>query len=130
MSNQIYKMVEQFKSIEELKAYSIAQYETIKDLSTKLAKSDSENKDLKDRLNKLQIAGITEQSDSDEMLVCKLEIAKLREFSTYQELNMEQAKRFDIYVKTLNSLREIKKPEKNPAEDASIGDLLSLVKSE
>lgn len=130
------KMLEEFKTLADLQTFAEAQYKTIQDLTRK-------NKDLKDEIVRLQKQlenGVQKQDDSnpspitilstgsDEEIIAKVQLGKLKELSYERELTLEETKRTEIFSKILGSFRELenKTPEAEykKLDDAQILRLL------
>lgn len=119
----------------KLQAYSNAQTNTIIELSRKLKGAQDEVTHLKKLLEgsvplvKAEGSSIADKAD-DQEYICRTEISKLRDISRDRELNMEEARRFDIYCKILKELipNGLKKSE-SEAKKTSTADLLALVRS-
>lgn len=127
MSKSIDKMAEQFTSPEELKAYSEAQYKTILSLNEKLSIAQKEIEQLKAANTKLSQESVIKSTVpdgsqfkvTDEETACVIQIALLKANALERELTMDETKRLEIFVKTLQIIRnkvETKKPEKDTSK--------------
>lgn len=114
-NNQLDKMAEQFSSLEELQAYSVAQYNTILSLNTKINELNKQLEILTEknkRLNTdLAVAGLDKPKDngqfivSDEEATCTIQIAMIKLNAMQRELTTDECKRLEIYVKTLQVIK-------------------------
>lgn len=125
-NSSIDSMAQQFNSIEELQAYSEAQYKTIitlnekiNGLQTELDKLKMENVELKrSETIKNSTPDGSQFKVTDEEAACVVQIALLKDHAMSRELVTDEVKRLEILVKTLQSIRA-KVPEKNPEKDVS-----------
>lgn len=105
------KMLEQFKDFASLQKYAEAQYKTILSLSKKVKALEEENVELKDLLEKSTPLLVQEKNNlvtyqveasSDEEMIAKVQLARIREISMERELTLEEAKRVEIFTKILS----------------------------
>lgn len=120
-NNSIDKMAEQFTSPEELKAYSEAQYKTILKLNEEINKLKENVAVLETENRQLRMANAKEKGEdfgavSDEEAACVTQISLIKGNAMTRELTMDEAKRLEIYVKTLQLIRNKEEPAKNKAE--------------
>jgi hypothetical protein len=110
--DSIDKMLEQFKDAASLQKYAEAQYKTILSLSRKVKVLEEENVELKDLLEKstplLQeekqnFIAYQVEASSDEEMIAKVQLARMKEISMDRELTLEEAKRVEIFTKILLS---------------------------
>jgi hypothetical protein len=110
--DSIDKMLEQFKDAASLQKYAEAQYKTILSLSRKVKVLEEENVELKDLLEKstplLQeekqnFIAYQVEASSDEEMIAKVQLARMKEISMGRELTLEEAKRVEIFTKILLS---------------------------
>lgn len=131
MDEQLDKMIEDFKSIEEFKVYIYAQKKTITDQSRKLFKLDNEIKDLKKQLLSFESKELPPiQSEllmgTDSEVIAKIQLAKLKEVSFEREFTLDECKRAEILVKILNANKKI--DEKATGDKPmAIEDLMRIV---
>lgn len=114
-NNSLDKMVEQFTSVEELQAYSAAQYNTILSLNTKINELNKQLEILSKKnaeLNKdLAISSLGSPKEtnkftvSDEEATCTIQIAMIKRNAMERELTTDEVKRFEILSKVLQMLR-------------------------
>lgn len=130
------KMAANFNTVEELKSYSQAQYQTIVDLSKKLKRAEAELDILREKLETAssQINNAEALNKdlgifdiSDEETICLTQLALLRNLALNRELTTEEAKKFEIYHKVVNSIRNKKPTEKNNLSELSTEDLVKLI---
>lgn len=123
----------QFKDQADLMQYAEAQQKTIIELSKKIAALESDNKHLSE---KVVAAGITVDLSpspldvSDEEIICITQLRLLKDRSVQRELNLDEARRFNIYVDILENIKEKKIKTAEPLKNTSDDDLMKLVKSE
>jgi hypothetical protein len=106
------KMLEQIKDFASLQKYAEAQYKTILSLSRKVKVLEEENVELKDLLEKStpvlneekkNFIAYQVEASSDEEMIAKVQLARMREISMDRELTLEEAKRVEIFTKILNT---------------------------
>lgn len=128
------EMIKDFKEYAELKSYAEAQHKTIVNLTKK-------NKGLEDEVNHLK--KLLESSTplvapnnkferlilTDEEAISVTQLEKLRDISLMRELTLEEAKRFEIFYKVLNSVRSKPKTIDATAKELGNDELLALVSS-
>ena len=104
------KMLEQFKDVVSLQKYAEAQYKTILSLSRRVKVLEEENVELKDLLEKTTPLVDEEkktfttyqiEASSDEEMIAKVQLARMKEISMDRELTLEEAKRVEIFTKIL-----------------------------
>lgn len=138
MSQILDKMAENFASVAEWKVYCHSLQQTILKLSKEVNNLQEKNKHLEDLVKQaVPIIETEEQKKvkqsivdvSDEEAIAIMELAKLKEISLRQDLDMSQTKQVEIYTKILLSIRETKKKSGVDASkglsDEKIIDLLS-----
>jgi len=110
--DQIDKMLQQFKDVASLQKYAEAQYKTILSLSKKVKVLEEENIELKDLLEKStpllneekkNFTTYNIEASSDEEMIAKVQLARMKEISMDRELTLEEAKRVEIFTKILSS---------------------------
>lgn len=106
------KMLEQFKDFASLQKYAEAQYKTILSLSKKVKTLEEENVELKDLLEKStplldeekkNFVAYQVEASSDEEMIAKVQLARIKEISMDRELTLEEAKRVEIFTKILTT---------------------------
>ena len=135
--DQLDKMLEQFKDMGSLQKFAEAQQKTIQALTRKLKVLEEENVELKDRLDALPqqqaVSKIIQLDDltygSDEEVISKIQLARLKESSMERELTLEEAKRVEIFSKIVAA------KEKNKTFDATAKrldntDLLKMIEND
>lgn len=119
------KMLEQFKTHEELKVFCTAQQKTLIDLTKKLKVSEEEIKHLKKLLEgAVPVIKSPEKIDfsaNDEESIARQQLYLLKQLSNERELNFEETKRVEIYSKILLALRE-KNPKPIETEARRLSD--------
>lgn len=119
-------------SIDDLeKDFNEASFKVILDLQKKNEKLQEENKSLK-----LLLEGtvpiiqntITDIGVSNERIVCETQLAILKNSAIQRELTLEEARKLQIYVDTLEKIKE--KKDDGIKADISDEQLLQLVKNE
>ena len=130
------KLAESFDSVEELKNYSQAQYQTILDLSKKLKRSEAELEILREKLevlsSQMNNQEVLQKEEgifdiTDEETVCLTQLALLRNLALTRELTTEEAKKFEIFHKVINTIRNRKPSNKSSLSDLSTEDLVKLI---
>lgn len=119
---------------QELSLYAESQHRTIQDLMKKNEALSAEVEHLKNLLlstNKdLQVGSSLKLDPLNEDFICDLEIKKLKEISLVRVLTLEEAKRFDIYVKTKYLIKKGEPPIDVPKSKtkSSLQDLIEAAK--
>lgn len=110
--DSIDKMLEQIKDFASLQKYAEAQYKTILSLSRRVKILEEENIELKDLLEKStpllneekkNFVAYQVEASSDEEMIAKVQLARMKEISMDRELTLEEAKRVEIFTKILNT---------------------------
>lgn len=142
--DQIDKMLEQFKDFASLQKFAEAQQKTIQALTRKLKVTEEENLELKDRLDSIPILSENSQNTSipqknlaiedlsfgtDEEIISKIQLARLKEVSMERELTLEEAKRVEIFSKILNT-KEKNKTFDVTAKQMNSTDLLKMLEND
>lgn len=126
------EMIKDFKELAELKNYAEAQYNTIVELTKKKQHLENEVLHLKGLLEStaplLPTENLVEKLiTSDEEAIAKMQLSKLRDLSLTRELTLEEAKRFEIFYKVLNSLRSNSKTIDGKSKSLKDNELLALL---
>jgi uncharacterized coiled-coil DUF342 family protein len=128
------QITKQFKDMTELQAFAEAQYRTIIELSKKInlleEERDSLKKDLANSVSKDQLdtPSILQPSGSDEEIICRAELKKLREKSSGgEELTLEETKRVEIYTKLLLNLSSKDKPQQQSIGNLDTAELMKFL---
>lgn len=134
MADNLKKLLNSFKTPDELKAYIEAQQQAFIDVSKKVRSLEEENQKLQAKINKLQ--SNEQKSSNDELksqdighseLICLVEIEKLKYLTETRPLTYEESKRFEIYNKILGQISLSKKKGDNPLKDIPDDELLRLI---
>jgi len=127
--SQILQHILQIKEMNDLREYAQAQYNTIMQLNKKVQRLEEERDHLKSLLEQTVPVIKPDQqiieADTDQELICKLELQKLREISSIRELTYEECKKVEIYSKILG--QKIDKKNEREVEKIDTKDLLKLV---
>lgn len=128
------KMIEQFKSESELKAYCNVQFKQILKLKKDMQIKEDEIVHLKDLLSKstpilqqTEEGVISEVSHSEQ--ISTMQLKRLRDVSMQRELTLEESKKVEIFTKIVMQLQK-KSVDENEIEKMSPEDLLKLVNTE
>lgn len=133
------KMAEQFNSVEEMKAYSNAQYKTILNQSKQIGQLQLENEKLKEEVAKLvkeaTVGAATKSLEgsfqtSDEETTCVIQIAMIKQLAMSRELTLDETRKFEIFSKTLMSIRGKIEKTPEPTKAMSNEELLALMQAE
>lgn len=131
------KLVQNFKTMKELRQYCNSQYRVINELNKRIVSLEEENKHLKDLLTRStpildNSSGSLEiyKDLSDELATCLMQIKILKEKSLAGELTFEDTKKLEIYTKLLISLRDGKEKGDEATKALSDDELLKLVTDE
>ena len=119
------KIVDTFTEIEDLREYSNSQYKVIVSQSKKISELERKLESTESKLAKAEqtntVAGAlnTDQtggSNDDGSTICLIQLALLRAAAMNGELTLEETKKVEIYVKTLQVIRG-KNPEEKKQKD-------------
>lgn len=130
-------ITEQFKNFTELQAFASSQYKTIIELSKRINNLEEKNEQLQKLLDQsipkepsLQAKSLVVANASDEEIICRYELRKLKEKSeSNDELTLEESKRVDIYTKLLQILSGKKEAPAKPTEKLTPEQLMGLLKA-
>lgn len=136
------KIVDTFTDIEDLKEYSNSQYKVIVSQSKKISELEKKLESTEAKLGKAEQTNTvnsvlnTDQSggkNDDGTTICLVQLALLRAASMNGELTLEECKKAEIYVKTLQVIKgkgtEDKKP-KDTGRALSNEELIALMSAE
>lgn len=136
-NKSIDKMAEQFTSIEELQAYSDAQYKTILKQNEEINSLKSSIETLKQEketllakvaANSISSSESSSQEVTNEEAACVTQIYLIKNNAMTRELTMDECKRLQIYVQTLQVIRgkeaNSKSKSEKDAANMSTEDLL------
>lgn len=115
----------------EMKDYSDSQFRVITDLQKKNQALQEENKSLKLMLEG-NLPSLEFKSDiaiglSNEQLICETQIFFLKQQATTRELTSEEARKFQIFVDTLEKIKKNPGHKSSGLEKLTEDDLLRLV---
>jgi len=138
MSDDIDKMIEQYKDVTSLQKYANAQYKTILSLTRKIKLLEQENIELKDLLEKAtpvleedkkNFLIYQDNGESDEEIISRVQLARLKEISLDRELTLEETKRVEIFNKILAS-KNNSKSNSEKTQKMNNEDLLKMLENE
>jgi hypothetical protein len=138
MSDDIDKMIEQYKDVTSLQKYANAQYKTILSLTRKIKLLEQENIELKDLLEKTtpvleedkkNFLIYQDNGESDEEIISRVQLARLKEISLDRELTLEETKRVEIFNKILAS-KNNSKSNSEKTQKMNNEDLLKMLENE
>lgn len=126
------KGIKDFKSVQDLKEYTKAQYSTIIALTEQLAEANNKIKNLESILQTgsgiLTIDENTFKDSKSGEILCALEIEKLLSKAKMTELSLEDTKKLDLLMKNLYLVKNHKKEDPKDADkDVPESELLALV---
>ena len=128
-------MLKSLNTLEEVQSYAKAQHNIISKLSSENTKLKEEVSHLKDMLT--STVPLIKENDRvdvlivpDEEAIAKIQLEKIRELSFSRELTLEEAKRFEIFYKVLNSVRSTPKDVKSTVQKLNNAKLLELAAKE
>lgn len=129
------KMIQTFKTLEDLQAFAKAQQKTLIDLTKKLKTSEEEIKHLKKLLEGavpvINSPAKIDFSTNDEESIAREQLYLLKKISADRELNMEETRRVEIYSKILIAIKDKPKTIEITARSLSNEQLMaSLTPSE
>lgn len=118
------KIVDTFTEIEDLREYSNSQYKVIVSQSKKISELERKLESTESKLAKSEqtntvngalVIDQTGGTNSDGETICMIQLALLRAAAMNGELTLEETKKVEIYVKTLQVIKgkgtEDKKPK-------------------
>ena len=139
MADIVDKMAAGFKSMEELKAYSNAQFNTIQSLNKKIKELQAE----RDELKKLVVNTaplLTDENNqvlknpfevSDEESIAIMQIRRLKQISMEREFTKEESTIYDIMNRNLIAIRNAPKTIKvEGPKNLTDKELLKLLEAE
>jgi hypothetical protein len=138
MSDDIDKMIEQYKDVTSLQKYANAQYKTILSLTKKVKLLEQENIELKDLLEKAtpvleedkkNFLIYQDNGESDEEIISRVQLARLKEISLDRELTLEETKRVEIFNKILAS-KTNSKSNSDKTQKMNSDDLLKMLEND
>lgn len=130
--DQLDEMLEQFKDFASLQKFAEAQQNALQTLSKKVKQLEEENSQLKlqqDTTPKSMIQIDDLGYGSDEEVISKIQLARLKEVSMERELTLEEAKRVEIFSKIILS-KEKNKTFDFSAKKVDSTDLLKMIENE
>ncbi len=127
MSDNLSKTIAQYKTLEQLQEFASAQEQVITQLSKKIQNLEKE-KHAAPAIKTIN-AGVETVAVDDAEFICIIEISKLKEASMERELTFEEAKRLEIYYKTLTQINAKKPNDEREAEKLPTDKLLQLVET-
>jgi hypothetical protein len=126
-------MMKEFKDFSELHMFAEAQQRSLIDLSKKVKKLEDENAALKRELNASKMPQTSQRVQTlnpiaigDDEMICRRQLSLLREQSMERELTLEEARRFEIFTKTLTSIENKPKVIEVQTRGLSNDELLAL----
>lgn len=133
----IEKTLQQYKTLEDLQQFAVAQQSTIIQLSKKIQRLEEERNHLKQLLEssvplikKEGETGVEKFLTSAEESICIMQLEKLRDISTGRELTLEETRRVEIFSKILATFRNMPKTIELKNKETKTEDLLKLVESD
>lgn len=123
------EMLDSYKNYEDLFVFAKAQNRTISDLTRQLSDSKDKVKHLESLLPNSSVtiepSIIITGNSTDEEIICRAQLSKLKIISSERELTLEETKRTEIFSKILQNLNSKKKPEdKDNIKEVSNADLI------
>lgn len=123
------KSLIEYASITEYQEHISSQQKVISSLNKKIDELKKEIDLYKE--NKPQIVYVPEGNTiDDEELICRAEIAKLKELSLTRHLTYEETKKLEIYTKILNNIKNNIKPIEMKAKEISTDSLLNAAEND
>lgn len=130
--DQLDEMLEQFKDFASLQKFAEAQQNAIQTLSKKIKQLEEENALLKTETDTSPRSTFQIEDlgyGSDEEVISKIQLARLKEVSMERELTLEEAKRVEIFSKIILS-KEKNKTFDFAAKKVDSTDLLKMIENE
>jgi hypothetical protein len=131
---KIDNLLGELKDISEWKQFAESQHSTIVSLTHKKTELEAKVHHLEKMISQTTPVIVPADQDgliksSDEEMICKMEIAKLRDLSSARELTYDEVKKLDIFAKILNQSRNLPKTIEVKAKKFSTDELLALAES-
>lgn len=130
------KLLNSFKTDEELKAYIEAQQHSFIEMSKKMKALEDLNANLTRQIGELttelqwgKASELDTTNISNSELICLTEIGKLKITTSERPLTLEEAKKLDLYVKVLQIMTS-KKSKQDEFKDFDTEKLLKIVQNE
>jgi len=133
--SEISKTILQYRQLEQLQQYAMAQEQTILQISKKLQRIEEERDHLKQLLEtsvpliKTSPEGVQHFAENDTEYICNIEIGKLKQNSIVRELTLEESRKLDTYFKILTQIRSRPNLQEKEVKSLSNDDLLKLVEN-
>lgn len=137
----IEQLVKDFKTFDELKAFTESQFKQILILSKKIKDLEEKNKELSrssKEINNLSLVPVNSETavsprinlsieDNDAKIIAQVQLSMLKKEAFDRELTLEEVKKLDIFNKVLNVKEDKDKPIDVTAKTLSDDELLSKV---
>jgi hypothetical protein len=126
------KMVAQFKTLDDLRAFANAQQKTLIELTKKNKNYEDELKHLKKLLESAVPVIASEQpkvnfSSNDEESIAREQLFLLKNISAERELTFEETRKVEIFSKILNTLKAKPKDVEVKSQQLTEKELLQLM---
>ena len=131
MADNIDKSLDQYTTMDELRAYAQAQQKVLSQLKSKIQKLEQENRSLIDKkpgtvpANNSSINNI-----SDEETIAREQLFLLKNISRERELSFEETKKVEIYTKVLSTIKNTPKTIEVKAKQLTDAELLAAIEKE
>lgn len=144
-NNTLDKMAAQFNTVDDLKVYCDAQFKTIQRLTAQINEIRKENDEWKDKYiklkeskNALEANQIINQPKDDKLTklgvtsqeaICIMQLEFIKQSALVRELTLEETKKVEILVKTLDTIRNVPKKIEIDTKDMSNEQLIKLIEA-
>lgn len=140
-NNTLDQLSKKFSTVEELQTYCDSQFKIIQKLTKQLNDSKKEIDELKEKYIKLKEAkpspeaiklsngSLGQLGVTDEEAICVMQLNFLKQIAVVRELTLEESKKVEIYVKTLNTIRNVPKKIELETKDMSNEQLIKLIEA-
>lgn len=132
--SDIKKLVNSFKTDDELHMFISAQQSSIIEVSKKIKSLEDENEKLKKQIEIYKLGQVAKDSealglmgDGQSEIICKTQIDLLKSASDERLLTLEESKKLDTYVKILGQISLAKKTKDSGLKDKSDAELFQLI---
>ena len=125
---KLIKFIPDTSDLKELQKFAEAQFNTIQDIAKELEVAQNKNKHLELMLKSYVSGnGVEQIIQTDEEIICKMEINRLREKILESVLSYEESKKLQIYVELLLKIQNKPKTIEIKTKNMKDKELLALL---
>ena len=123
---KIDNLLSQFSDMSELRQFAEAQHNQIIALTQRIHELEEEKSNGSSLVLAPEASRLDKIEESDEEVICRIEIRKLRTSSMQRELTLDECRKLDTYAKILNQSKNLPKTIEVKARKLSTAELLAL----